>query len=455
MDSSVRLANRLKHAATLWSRYVDAPAARQLDKWLADSLRADKRFGSQDRRFYSDVLFASARMVTFALFRQQVSGGITAYVRASAAEREAMTRAYYLSVSAEKSLWENIRKVAPEHLVEMAHDSLNTDSSVRVERDTLVSHLLLQPNWSEEDLRILLTVHGIPAAWAPRFLKRVQKSHWGKDQILDFLRMQNERPPLWIRLNRASAKAEVDEDLKSHELQVTWLDDGECARVTGAFGVYQANSFKAGLFEVQDWASQQIARTVNAQPGHKIWDACAGGGGKSVAIAASLKGKGALYASDIREHKLLEAKRRCQRAGFHNIRTLAWNGEVMPSFGREVFIQAGFDAVLVDAPCTSSGTWRRNPDARLRVGEPAGRETLYQLQKALLQRAATQIRPGGRLVYGTCSWCVEENEDVFSAVSEVLPPGIATQLSMELFGAPGFDSDTMFAASFVRGVAES
>ncbi|NBW83226.1 RsmB/NOP family class I SAM-dependent RNA methyltransferase, partial [bacterium] len=232
----------------------------------------------------------------------------------------------------------------------------------------------------------------------------------------------------------------MEQDLQSHELSVQWQDDARCAQVSGVFGVYQTNSFREGLFEVQDWASQQISLAVDAKPGQKIWDACAGGGGKTVALAAALKGKGALYASDIREHKLEEVRRRCLRAGFHNVRTLVWDGKQAPAFGKEIAIQAGFDAVLVDAPCSSSGTWRRNPDARLRIGGESERKSLWDLQKQLLTNALSLVRPGGRLVYGTCSWCVEENEDVFQGIANQVNVAAELKVQMNLHGAPAVDS---------------
>jgi 16S rRNA (cytosine967-C5)-methyltransferase len=124
-----------------------------------------------------------------------------------------------------------------------------------------------------------------------------------------------------------------------------------------------------------------------------------------------------------------------------------WDGVTAPQFGREVFLQAGFDSVLVDAPCSSSGTWRRNPDARLRIASRESRESLYALQRQLLANAARQVRRGGRLVYGTCSWCVEENEDVFTSVLKTLQAVSPTESTMKLVGAPFVNSDTMFAAA--------
>lgn len=451
MDS--RLENRLKHACTLWIRYLESAAIRQLDRWLSESLRAEKRFGRQDRRFYSDTLFAAVRYVTLALFLDDISQELASFLQRSESEKEKAVRVFSQGIATEELLWEKIRKSSPEKVIRFAHQSSMDAPLFLSERQQWIEALRLKTDWTDFDYQLLLILNGIPPAWFRALKRRKDQSQWTSEQVILFLQMQNERPPLWIRLNQTAAREKVAQDFQSHDLQLEWSStDENCARVTGVFGVYQTETFKTGLFEVQDWASQQIAAALGVRTGQKIWDACAGGGGKSVAIAAALRGKGALYASDIREHKLVEARRRCQRAGFHNVRTFAWDGQTTPSFGKEILLQGGFDSVLVDAPCSSSGTWRRNPDARLRIRDDESRHSLYQLQKDLLARAAAQVRPGGRLVYGTCSWCVEENEDVVNTVTSNRPEA---PVSVQLLGCPFQDSDTMFACSIVLSSSQS
>ncbi|MEN9809256.1 MAG: hypothetical protein RLZZ488_823 [Pseudomonadota bacterium] len=448
MEADARRANRLKHAAALWSRYIDSSSARQLDRWLSETLRAEKRFGSQDRRFYSDVLFASARWVTLGLFLEHVHCGVRQFCGHGAESQKEMLRSFCAANSSEEQLWSSVRSLPSMKLIELTQALSDEKNPLRLEIDSAISSLAAKTDWRDEDYSFLLVLHGIPPEWSQPLQRRRSVSGWSQSDVIQFLQAQNERPPLWIRLNQPSAREQLEKEFVQHGLLVKWSEDNEnCAAVSGNFGVYQTVSFQQGLFEVQDWASQQIAEAVGARAGQKIWDACAGGGGKSVAIAAALQGKGALYASDIREHKLSEAKRRCQRAGFHNIRTLVWDGVTAPQFGREVFLQAGFDSVLVDAPCSSSGTWRRNPDARLRIASRESRESLYALQRQLLANAARQVRRGGRLVYGTCSWCVEENEDVFTSVLKTLQAVSPTESTMKLVGAPFVNSDTMFAAA--------
>ncbi|MFZ9519532.1 MAG: RsmB/NOP family class I SAM-dependent RNA methyltransferase [Silvanigrellaceae bacterium] len=449
MTVDARLANRLKTAAGLWEKYTDSVAPRQLDKWLAEAMRAEKRFGSQDRRFYSNILFCSARLATKVAFQSFAASDFELFLQKPESDQRNLLDRFASEAATETKLWAMVRNLSPVHLMQASNSFLEQFTSHSVSNDVVFKKYLAKENLDDTDYQLLLIAHGIPPVWSASLKRRVEKSHWSCAQLLDFLRLQNERPPLWIRLNNVAAREKVDQDLKSHDLLVHWQDDGRSAKVSGTFGVYQASSFRDGLFEVQDWASQQISIAVDARPGQKVWDACAGGGGKSVAIAADLKGKGALYASDIREHKLVEVRRRCLRAGFHNVRTLAWDGKQAPAFGKEIAIQSGFDAVLVDAPCTSSGTWRRNPDARLRIASEADRKSLWELQKQLLINALALVRPGGRLVYGTCSWCVEENEDVFLGVAEANTKLRVDGLKMTLHGSPQMDSDTMFSGTLL------
>jgi 16S rRNA (cytosine967-C5)-methyltransferase len=178
-----------------------------------------------------------------------------------------------------------------------------------------------------------------------------------------------------------------------------------------------------------------------------VWDACAGGGGKTIQIAARLANRGAVYASDIREYKLKEVRRRAARARFDNVRSFAWAGGRVPELAREVAKQGGFHWVLVDAPCTSSGTWRRNPDAKFRLST-AGLAELTALQGRLLQMAAGAVRPGGHLVYSSCSWLVEEDEAVVDGFLARNPDFELVRRSLE--GAPGADADTMFSAILIK-----
>lgn len=297
---------------------------------------------------------------------------------------------------------------------------------------------------------LALLWHGLQPGWLPLLQERARRSGWAATDLQRFLNMQNQQPPLWLRVNELQGPADAD---SLRQLQQQLQEDGVTAQLrdnalcaTGGKGVQQSALFRSGRIEVQDFASQQIALALNPQPGEKIWDTCAGAGGKSLALASRMQNKGALVATDLHSYKLDELKRRASRAGAHNIRTFVWNGSEPLRLPQEIARHGGFDKILVDAPCTATGTWRRNPDARWRFNDSSLQE-LLALQQQLLTQAAAALRPGGLLAYATCSWLTAENEDQvarFAAAS-----GFTVQ-EQRLLGAPQFDSDCMFVAILKR-----
>ena len=163
--------------------------------------------------------------------------------------------------------------------------------------------------------------------------------------------------------------------------------------------------FKAGLIEVQDEGSQLIALLTEAKLGSRVVDFCAGAGGKTLALAAAMNNKGKLVATDVLKGRIERASTRLNRAGVHNVERHGLTSERDPWVKRHV---ASFDRVLVDAPCSGSGTWRRNPDAKWRL-KPSDIDELIELQRRILVSASRLVKPGGRLAYATCSLLPREN----------------------------------------------
>jgi len=176
-------------------------------------------------------------------------------------------------------------------------------------------------------------------------------------------------------------------------------------RIDGRRAVTSGPAFQTGLVEIQDEGSQLVAALVGATPDMRVVDWCAGAGGKTLALAMLMQNRGQLVACDVSAPRLEGATRRLRRAGVSNTeRHLVAPGDKWAKR------RAGtFDRVLVDAPCTGTGTWRRNPDARLRLRELDLQE-LVPKQASILDTAARLVRPGGRLIYATCSLLPDENE---------------------------------------------
>ncbi len=172
--------------------------------------------------------------------------------------------------------------------------------------------------------------------------------------------------------------------------------------------IFASPLFKAGYFEMQDAGSQLVAELAEAKPGMKVIDFCAGAGGKTLALAAQMKNKGRILAFDTSENRLTQMKPRLKRAGVDNVQLHVITSE------HDAFLKRhkdSADIVLVDAPCSGSGTWRRNPDLKWRF-TPTDLEELEGLQKKILLSASRLVKPGGKIIYATCSMLQRENESV-------------------------------------------
>ncbi|MBS0630093.1 MAG: RsmB/NOP family class I SAM-dependent RNA methyltransferase [Verrucomicrobia bacterium] len=169
--------------------------------------------------------------------------------------------------------------------------------------------------------------------------------------------------------------------------------------------------FKEGLFDVQDEGSQLVANLVEANPGDQVLDYCAGAGGKTLAFAFKLQGKGQIYLHDIRDRPLQEAKKRLKRAGIENGQILTFDSP------QKRDLLGKMDWVLVDVPCSGSGTLRRNPDLKWKFS-PEMLSRLVEEQREIFTKALEYMAPNGKIVYATCSILPHENEQQIAFFTE-------------------------------------
>ena len=391
---------RLRNQANSYARIIYIlnrdirVSGKPADRVLRSFFRKNKKFGASDRRVISDTVYK--------IFRWW------GWLR--------------LIPDSEEQLWRSVPEATLSNkrwlsILLAAHVLESTElHPVVVYWKELLRKRLSRPHFIEG-------LHGKPLAYRADYLGKLFKISkpdcnmlvplWfmgelerAKADIPNVIDFMQRRPPLWIR-SQTQAISVLKKEFKSNGLDIR-----QSKSLLNAFrlenprvNLYELPGFQSGKFEVQDIASQVIGIVCDARPGQRWWDVCAGAGGKTLQLASLMKNKGSILATDIRSWKYADLKRRARRSRFFNITTKNWDGNGIP------VRTPNFDGVLVDAPCSGTGTWRRNPDGRWSVT----RENLYtfpDLQYRILANAAKAVRRGGLLIYATCSICACEDEDV-------------------------------------------
>lgn len=269
----------------------------------------------------------------------------------------------------------------------------------------------------------------------PEWLVQPLKEQLG-DQFWPLAESLAQNAPLDLRVNTLKEKrADVQKELAQAAIKSVATPYSPWGlRIEGKPALTKLDAFTRGAIEVQDEGSQLLALLLDAKRGEMVVDFCAGAGGKTLAIGAAMRSTGRLYAFDVSAHRLDALKPRMARSGLSNIHPAAIAHERDERIKR---LAGKIDRVLVDAPCSGLGTLRRNPDLKWRQSAKAVQE-LVDKQTAILESAARLLKPGGRLVYATCSILPQENEAIAQAFSAahadfaVLDAGeVLTQLKVE------------------------
>jgi 16S rRNA (cytosine967-C5)-methyltransferase len=341
--------------------HTDAALPGRIDALLG----GDRRLGSRDRRLYRELIYTTLRYLPW------IEPELGTLDGPPAKAGRALERIAWLS--AETPATHDFRTEFASALPPCPADSASKAGVLGLNPD------LLEPDWFKAEC---------PDAARPAL----------RDSLLS-------RAPLWLRLQTDESREVYGEfgrmgwDFRVSDL----LPDA--VRIAGDADLTRTRSHREGRIEIQDLGSQLVLESVGVEPGGRWLDACAGAGGKTLQLARLLGAAGRVEARDVRRSALEELERRAQRAGLS---------------GRIGRAGPGFDGVLVDAPCTGTGTWRRSPHLKWvtraqRVVEAAS------IQLSLLGEQAGEVRPGGRLVYATCSLCRSENEAVVEAFLSAHP----------------------------------
>jgi 16S rRNA (cytosine967-C5)-methyltransferase len=279
----------------------------------------------------------------------------------------------------------------------------------------LIDHVLDQhPSWEKRYQLFknfkpisMLHVQSIPRhvrVSFPKELFDLLVKNYGEETAVKWALFSNEEAPICVRANPDKTSREA--------LIEKWQEEWEVKK-----GSYAPHSiifskraplvsfpeFKEGMFEIQDEGSQLVAEEISFQPGQHVLDYCAGAGGKTLAYAYKSEGKGQLYLHDVRIPALQQAKKRLKRAGVQNAQLLSPMNSTLER------LKGLMDWVLVDAPCSGTGTYRRNPDQKWKFSMELLKRVMED-QRMIFKEAVHYVKPGGRIVYATCSLLEEENE---------------------------------------------
>jgi len=384
---------------------------RPADAVLSQYLRARKYLGSNDRRFISETIYGLLREE---IFLERCSRA--ALSELCLPEKFLTTFSIYFFLLKCSTLPAAELSAAIQTLTSLSSETLAQTAQYFLARrkppeGNDVDALSLRhsfPNWMTE---LLLQEH------APKILD-------------DLYRALNAPAPLTLRVNSLrTSPLSLQKELRQLGIETTAGRLSPDALLCDARKqVMQTPLFKQGLFEVQDEGSQLISLLLNPKPSMKVFDACAGGGGKTLHLATLMRGKGTVYAYDAVERRFGNITQRIRRSGLQNVQVI----DSPKKFSHFNSAFAGkLDAVLVDAPCTGSGTVRRNPDLKRRLTKDS-LERISATQQDILDAYAGFVKQGGTLVYATCSLFSAENDAVVKHFLERHPEFSVKPISMQL-----------------------
>lgn len=343
------------------------------DKVIQQLLKRDKRWGARDRGFVAETTYDIVRWKRLYAEIAQVKEPF---------DRDNLWRMF--------ATWATLKGIklpdwkyfenTPSRKIKGRFDEL---SKIRIYRESI-------PDWMD-------TIG----------VEELGESKWTKE-----IAMQNQQADVILRTNTLKTTKDQLQNILSdeHQIETEFIKGYPSAlKLTERANVFVTDVFKKGFFEVQDASSQLVAEMLDVKPGMKVIDTCAGAGGKTLHIASLMQNKGQIIAMDIYESKLKKLKIRARRNGVHNV-----DLKVIDSTKPIKKLHNKADRVLIDAPCSGLGVLRRNPDAKWKL-EPEFLDRIRGVQHDVLQQYSKMVKPGGKLVYATCSVLPSENQNQVNA----------------------------------------
>jgi 16S rRNA (cytosine967-C5)-methyltransferase len=373
---------------------------RQADKVIEQVLKSNRKWGARDRGFIAENTYEIVRWWRLLLFVSQEERPTYSDIFAI----------WQVLKGNELPAWSEFVHIQPKRIRQAYEEA----KKIRKVRESI-------PDWLDE----------------------VGEAELGPQWEIE-LHALNQTAPVVLRVNTLKTNREaLQKQLAEDGIQANPLPSLPSAlALAEKKNVFQTEAFKNGFFEVQDAGSQVIAPTLDVQPGMRVIDACAGAGGKTLHLAALMQNQGRLIAMDIEDWKLDELRRRARRNGVSNVETRLIEAKTIKR------LRETADRVLLDVPCSGLGVLRRNPDSKWKI-TPEFFSQIRQTQYDILSHYSQMVKPGGKLVYATCSILPSESENQIQRFLE--NQGQQWTLETETRTSPARDGfDGFYMASLVK-----
>ena len=366
---------------------------RQADKVIEFVLKSNKKWGSRDRAFIAENTYEIVRWWRLLKFVTQLSGNKVS----ETAQFWQIFGAWRLLQGDKLPDWQEFAGLNPKTITARYEEAQQT----RKIKESV-------PDWIDETG------------------EKELGEQWDGE-----LQAMNHQAPVVLRTNTLKTNiAQLQKKLQESGIETETLTDAHEALVLKKrANVFATEAFKNGLFEVQDTGSQLIAPFLDVQPGMRVIDACAGAGGKTLHLATLMENKGRIIAMDVEDYKLQELQRRARRNGIGNVETKLIEAKTIKR------LKESADRLLLDVPCSGLGVLRRNPDAKWKL-QPEFLENIKKTQNEIISSYSKMLKPGGKMVYATCSILPSESEE---QVKKFLAANTGFQLINEQRTSPAKD----------------